>query len=426
MAGKAATGKLKSQNRQTEALDIAAVRRDFPVLDQTVNGKKLVYLDNAATSQKPKSVIDTLTRYYEEYNSNVHRGIHALSQEATERYEEARGKIASFIGASSEREIVFVKNSTEAINLVAYGWARKYLRPNDEVITTETEHHSNIVPWQLVAESTGARFRYLPVRDHAAPFDIDGLRSLITSRTKLVAVTHVSNVLGTVTPVADVAEMAHAAGAVLLVDGSQSAPHMPLDVVDLDVDFFAVTGHKMLGPTGIGFLYAREELLDRMDPFLSGGDMIATVTMQGATWNELPYKFEAGTPNIADSIGLGAAVDYLSSLGMDRIESHERKISEYAIERLQEIEGLTLYGPTDASLKGAVFSFNVDGIHSHDVGQVLDSEGVAVRTGHHCAQPLMAALGIGSAARASAYFYNFEEEIDTLVDAIRKTQKFFS
>ncbi len=425
MASQAAAGKHKTQSQMAEPLDEMALRRDFPVLDQTVHGKKLVYLDNAATSQKPKSVIDTLTRYYEEYNSNVHRGIHALSQEATERYEEARGKIASFLGAASEREIVFVKNSTEAINLVAFSWARKYLKPGDEVLTTETEHHSNIVPWQLAALSTGATFRYLPLRDHAAPFDIDELRSLITSRTKLVAVTHVSNVLGTITPVEDVAEIAHAAGALLLVDGSQSAPHMPVDVVDLDADFFALTSHKMLGPTGIGILYAREELFDKMDPFLSGGDMISTVTMQASTWNDLPYKFEAGTPNIADAIGLGSAIDYLSGLGMDRVQAHERKISEYAIERLTAIDGLTLYGPTDPPLKGAVFSFNVEGIHSHDLGQVLDSEGVAIRTGHHCAQPLMAALGIGSAARASAYIYNFEEEIDTLVEAIHKAREFF-
>ena len=425
MASQAATGKLKTPRHPPESIDDMALRGDFPILDQIVNGKKLVYLDNAATSQKPRSVIDTLTRYYEEYNSNVHRGIHSLSQEATERYEEARSKIASFLGAASEREIIFVKNSTEAINLVAFAWARKYLKPGDEVLTTETEHHSNIVPWQLAAASTGATFRYLPLRDHAAPFDLDGLRSLITNRTKLVAVTHVSNVLGTITPVADVAEIAHAAGALLLVDGSQSAPHMPVNVVDLDVDFFALTSHKMLGPTGIGVLYAREELLDKMDPFLSGGDMISTVTMQAATWNDLPYKFEAGTPNIADAIGLGSAIDYLNGLGMEQVRAHERKISEYAIERLSAIDGLKLYGPTDASLKGSVFSFNVDGIHSHDLGQVLDSEGVAIRTGHHCAQPLMAALGVGSAARASAYIYNLDAEIDTLVDAIHKAREFF-
>ncbi len=431
MAGKAATRQLKTDGVTATSpvdgkrLDAAAIRRDFPVLDQTVHGKPLVYLDNAATSQKPASVIDTLVRYYESYNSNVHRGIHTLSVEATERYEEARLKIAAFIGAGSGQEIVFTKNSTEAINLVAHAWARKFLKRGDEIIVTETEHHSNIVPWQQAALHTGATFRYLPLRDHAAQFDLEGLRSLITDRTKLVAITHMSNVLGTITPVDDVARIAHDAGALLLVDGSQAVPHMPVDVTALDVDFFAFTGHKMLGPTGIGVLYGRADLLDKMDPFLTGGDMISTVTMERSTWNALPYKFEAGTPNIAQAIGLGAAVDYLETLGMESVRAHERELTQYAIEQLNAVDDLTLYGPDDASIKGGVLSFNIGDIHPHDLGQVLDSEGIAIRAGHHCAQPLMAALGVGSTARASLYIYNVEEEIDSLVTAIHKARKFF-
>ena len=431
MAGKTATRQLKTDVVTATSpvdghrLDAAAIRRDFPVLDQTVHGKPLVYLDNAATSQKPASVIETIVRYYESYNSNVHRGIHALSVEATERYEAARRKIAAFVGAGSEQEIVFTKNSTEAINLVAHSWARKFLKPGDEIIVTETEHHSNIVPWQQAALHTGATFRYLPLRDHAAPFDLEGLGSLITDRTKLVAITHMSNVLGTITPVDEVARIAHDAGALLLVDGSQAVPHMPVDVTALDVDFFAFTGHKMLGPTGIGVLYGRADLLDKMDPFLTGGDMISTVTMERSLWNALPYKFEAGTPNIAQAIGLGAAVDYLETLGMESVRAHERELTQYAIEKLNAVDGLTLYGPDDASNKGGVLAFNIGDIHPHDLGQVLDSEGIAIRAGHHCAQPLMAALGVGSTARASLYIYNVEEEIDSLVSAIYRAREFF-
>ena len=406
--------------------DVEKIRADFPILQQEHHaGVPLIYLDNAATSQKPSLVIDALDDYYRRYNANVHRGIHKLSEEATAAYEGARIKLRKFINASSKREIVYTRGTTESINLVAQTWGRVNLKPGDVVLSTEMEHHSNIVPWQLLAAEKGFTLKYVPVLDDGT-LDLEVYAALLRDNpVKLVAVTQVSNVLGTINPIAAMTQQAHDAGALVLIDGAQSVPHMPVDVQALDVDFLAFSGHKMLGPTGGGVLYGKRDLLEAMPPWMGGGDMIATVKLTGSTWNDLPYKFEAGTPSIAEAIGLGYAVDYLNDLGMDRVQAHERELTEYALDRLAEVPGVTLFGP-DADQKGAVATFTLDQIHAHDVAQMLDAAGIAVRAGHHCAMPLHDRFGVSATARASFYVYNTPHEIDQLIDALYNAKKTFS
>ncbi len=404
--------------------DVNRVREDFPILSRTVNGKPLVYLDNAATSQKPRSVIAALVDYYERYNSNVHRGVHTLSQEATDAFEAVRAQVARFIHAASDEDIVFVRNTTEAINLVSYAWARRVLQPGDEIVVTELEHHSNLIPWQQAAQDTGAVLRLVPIRDDGT-LDLDQYAALLSDRTRLVAVAHMSNALGTINPVREMAAQAHARGALVLVDGAQSVPHLPVDVQDLGCDFLAFSGHKMLGPTGVGVLYARKEILEATPPFLGGGNMILQVWWDHATWNEVPFRFEAGTPDIADVIAFGPALTYLEQLGMADVRAHERALSAYALEALREVPGLIVYGPRDPDLRGGVFSLGFPDIHPHDVGTVLDAEGIAIRAGHHCCQPLMRRLDVAATARASIYLYNTKEEIDSLVRALCKVQAMF-
>ena len=400
------------------------IRPDFPVLQRRVNDRPLVYFDNAATTQKPRLVIEALQRYYEQYNANVHRGVHTLAAEATEAYEEAHKRVARFINARSWREVVFTRNATESLNLVAYAWGLRRLRPGDRVLTTIMEHHSNLVPWQQIARRVGAHLDFADVTDDGR-LNLDDLFAKITEHTKVVTLTLASNVLGTVNPVPEIARRAHEVGAIVVVDAAQAAPHMPLDVQALGADFVAVSGHKMMAPTGIGFLWGREELLEDMDPFLYGGEMIHEVWPDRATWNELPWKFEAGTPNIAGGIGLAAAVDYLSRIGMDRVEACERELTAYALKRLLEFPGLTLYGPRDVQDRLGVLSFALEGIHPHDIASILDLHGVAVRSGSHCAQPLMRRLGVEGTARISLYVYNTPEEVDRAVEALRKVWDIF-
>ncbi len=402
----------------------ATIREDFPILRVRVNGKPLVYLDSANTSQKPRQVIEALVRYYEEYNANIHRGVYSIAERATAEYEAARAKAARFVGASEPAEIVFTRNITEALNLVAHSWGRRHVGPGDEILTTEMEHHSNLVPWQFLAQERGARLRHIPFDDRGCLI-LDDLERLITDRTKIVALVHVSNAFGTVNPVAEIARAAHAVGAVVVVDGAQSTPHRPVDVRALGVDFFGFTGHKMLAPMGIGGLWARRALLEEMDPFLGGGEMISDVWLDRATWNEVPWKFEAGTQNVGDAIALGAAIEYLERLGMDAVAAHEREITAYALGRLGEVPGLHLMGP-GADERGGVVSFWMDGIHPHDVAQVLDTDGVCVRAGHHCTKPLHRKLGIGASVRASFYVYTIKEEIDVLARSLLKTRELFS
>ncbi len=404
--------------------DISHIRADFPILHQEVHGKPLVYLDNTATSQKPRQVIETLERYYRQDNANVHRGVHALAERATAAYEQARLKVARFIHAATPKEIVFVRNTTEAINLVANAWGRANLGPGDEVLITEMEHHSNIVPWQLVTQATGATLRYVPITD-AGELDFEALDSLLTERTKLFAFTAMSNVLGTINPVAELIEKAHAVGALTLVDGAQSVPHLATDVQALDVDFLAFSGHKMLGPTGVGVLYGKRALLEAMPPFLGGGEMIREVFMDRSTWNTVPHKFEAGTPAIAEAIALGAAVDYLTDLGMDWVLAHEREIVAYAWERLSAIEGLRILGP-EPDRRGGLLAFVLAGVHPHDIATVLDLHGVAVRAGHHCAQPVHDHFGVPATTRASFYIYNTKEEVDILAEALERARAMFT
>jgi cysteine desulfurase/selenocysteine lyase len=408
--------------------DATTIRKDFPlILERQVHGKRLVYLDSAATSQKPRAVIDAMARYYEEYNANVHRGVHALAEEATEAFEAARAAVARFVGADP-RGCVFTKNATEAFNLVAYSYARRRLGEGDILLTTQMEHHANLVPWQLVQPEAGFELRYVPVTpdgrlDRTAFDEIVG-----TGRVKLFAVTHMSNVVGTINPVAELAGAVRAASpeAVVVVDGAQSVPHLPTDVLALDADFLCFSGHKMLGPTGIGVLAARPELLEAMPPFLGGGEMISNVTLEGTTFNEVPYKFEAGTPPIAEAVGLHAAVDYLSTLGMDAVRRHELDLLGHAIGALEAVEGVTVHGPHQPSDRGAAVSFAIEGLHPHDIGTIMDREGVAVRAGHHCAKPLVRTLGSAATTRASFYIYNTVEEIPALVDAIEATKRFFT
>ena len=370
-------------------LDVQRIRADFPILERKVHGVPLVYLDNAATTQKPRSVIQALTDYYEGYNANVHRAVHAIGQEATERYEEARHKLAAFIGAPAPESLIFTRGTTEAINLVSYTWAVANISAGDEILTTPMEHHSNLVPWQRVAQEQGAALRFIPMSEDGA-LDLGGLDGLITERTRLVALAHASNVLGTINPVKEIARAAHAVGAKVLLDGAQSVPHMPVDVADLDCDFLAFSAHKMMGPTGIGALYVRPSILEGMEPFQRGGEMVREVTLESATWNDLPYRFEAGTPNIADAIAWGAAVDYLSGLGMDNVRRHEVETTGYALERFRELgEQAQVYGPPDPAQRGGVVSFCAPSVHAHDLGTFLDLQGIAIRAGHHCAMPLM-------------------------------------
>src|SRR2546422_365208 len=402
----------------------ATIREDFPILRQRVNGHPLVYLDSASTSQKPRQVIAALVRYYEEYNANVHRGVYSIAERATAEYEAARAKVARFLGAGSAEETIFTRNVTEALNLVAFAWGRRHVGPGDEILTTEMEHHSNLVPWQLLAQERGARLRHIPFDDHGR-LVLDDLERLLTDRTKIVALVHVSNTFGTVNPVVEIVRAAHACGALVVVDGAQSTPHRPVDVRALGADFFGFTGHKMLAPMGIGGLWGRRDLLEGMGPFLGGGEMISDVWLDHAQWNELPWKYEAGTPNVGDAIALGAAVDYLERIGTDAVAAHERDITAYAMERLRGMPGLRILGPRPGEERGGVVSFAIDGVHPHDVAQVLDTEGVCVRAGHHCTKPLHRKLGIGASCRASFYVYTIKEEIDVLTRALEKTRELF-
>ena len=405
-------------------LDVQRVRKDFPILERKVYGKPLVYLDNAATSQKPRQVIDALVHYYENYNANIHRAVHCLGEEATAAYEEARAKVVKFINAPSPESIIFTRNTTEAINLVAYTWGRANVREGDEILLTQMEHHSNLIPWQRLAAEKGATVRYVELTD-TQTLALDGLENLLDARTRIAAMPHVSNSLGTINPVEKIAAEARQNGTLFLVDGAQGAPHLPVDVQAIGCDFYAFSAHKMLGPTGVGVLYGRPELLEDMEPFLSGGEMIRKVTFEGATWNDLPWKFEAGTPNIADVIAFGAAIDYLNELGMENVREHEIEITDYALTRLSQLEGIVMYGPPDPRARGGVVSFNFGDLHPHDVGTVLDHHGVAVRAGHHCTQPLMRTIGVSGTARASFYLYNTPEEVDVLVHALEATRDFF-
>jgi cysteine desulfurase/selenocysteine lyase len=406
----------------TGAFDVTRIREDFPVLKQKVNGRPLVYLDNAATSQKPQAVIDALVRYYTTENSNVHRGVHTLSMQATDDYEGARAKIRKFINAADDREIIYVRSTTEGINLVAHSYGQANIKEGDEIIITAMEHHSNIVPWQVLCQEKGAHLRVIPIND-AGELLLDEYEKLLNPRTKLVSITQVSNVLGTINPIPQMVAMAHAQGVPVLVDGAQAAPHMPVDVQELGCDFYVFSGHKLYGPTGIGVVYGKAELLEAMPPYQLGSDMIKLVTFEKTLYNTLPYKFEAGTPNIADAIGLGAAIDYVSDIGMERIAAYEDELLKYGTKRLSEISGLRIIGT--APKKAGVLSFVMDNAHPHDIGTILDSEGVAIRTGHHCAQPVMERFGIPAAARASLAFYNTREEIDALVKGIDRVIEVF-
>ncbi|WP_243571464.1 cysteine desulfurase SufS [Bacillus stercoris] len=403
-------------------MNITDIREQFPILHQQVNGHDLVYLDSAATSQKPRAVIETLDKYYNQYNSNVHRGVHTLGTRATDGYEGAREKVRKFINAKSMAEIIFTKGTTTSLNMVALSYARANLKPGDEVVITYMEHHANIIPWQQAVKATGATLKYIPLQEDGT-ISLEDVRETVTSNTKIVAVSHVSNVLGTVNPIKDMAKIAHDNGAVIVVDGAQSTPHMKIDVQDLDCDFFALSSHKMCGPTGIGVLYGKKALLENMEPAEFGGEMIDFVGLYESTWKELPWKFEAGTPIIAGAIGLGAAIDFLEEIGLDEISRHEHKLAAYALERFRQLDGVTVYGPKE---RAGLVTFNLDDVHPHDVATVLDAEGIAVRAGHHCAQPLMKWLDVTATARASFYLYNTEEEIDKLVEALQKTKEYFT
>ena len=405
------------------SLDVARLRTDFPVLTREVYGKPLVYLDNAASTQKPQIVIDAIDDFYRRYNSNVHRGVHKLSQEATEAFEKSREVLARFLGARSDKEIVYTRGTTEGINLVAQSYGRSLLGEGDEILISHMEHHANIVPWQLLCEQTGAVLKVAPITD-AGEIDMDAFRALLGPKTKIVAVGHISNALGTVNPIREIADLAHAHDAVLVVDGAQGAPHGRVDVQALGADFYAVSGHKMYGPTGIGVLYGRKELLDAMPPWQGGGDMIRLVSFEKTTYNDAPFRFEAGTPNIAGAIGLAAAAEYLEGLGLDAVAGHEADLLAYGTQRLTEIEGLRFTGT--APHKAGVLAFVLDGVHPHDIGTILDSEGVAIRTGHHCAQPVMQRFGVPATSRASIGIYNTREEIDALVVALEKVREVFA
>ncbi|MBI4055284.1 MAG: cysteine desulfurase [Elusimicrobia bacterium] len=407
-------------------MNLSKIRRDFPILSRSVRGKPLVYFDNAATSQKPQAVLDALLKYYREHNANVHRGIHTLAEEATDQMQKARSHIASFLRAPDPSTIVFTRNATEAINLVAHSWGKENIRPGDQILLSEMEHHSNLLPWQFLAVEKQAELLFIPMGDDFT-LDLEAAQRLLASgRIKLVAVTACSNVLGTLNPVPELVRMAHRAGATILIDGAQWAPHLPTDLQAWDCDFFACSAHKMLGPTGVGILYGRRVLLDRMPPFLGGGGIIREVERTSATFAEVPMKFEAGTPHIAGIIAFDAALDYLESIGMDQIQEHEKSLTAPALKRLREDPEVTLYSPSDPGLQGGVLSFNLRGIHPHDLGTILDSVGVAIRAGHHCSQILMKRLNVSATARASFYLYNTEEELDTFFQGIEKAKRIFS
>ena len=406
-----------------EILDPYVLRRDFPILNQRINGKSLVYFDNGATTQKPQQVIDRITEYYKSENANVHRGIHQLSTRATRAYEESRIRIARFIGAPSPKQIIFTRGTTEGINLVANAWGRKFISRDDEIILSEMEHHSNLIPWQMLAREVGAHLKFIPFKPDGT-IDFPVFEQLLCGRTKLIAITHMSNVFGTINPIKRIISMAHDRGVPVLLDAAQSVPHLPVNVEVLDCDFLAFSGHKMLGPTGIGVLYAKSQILENMNPYQGGGDMISSVWLEDATWNEIPYKFEAGTPNIAGAIGLAAAVDYLEKIGMVNIALYEQGLTTYALEKIQTLKDIVVYGA--APERGGVISFNLGSIHPHDLSQFLDQQGIAVRAGHHCAQPIMRKLNIAATTRISLYFYNTREEIDYCLQQLNAARKFFS
>lgn len=408
----------------TAVLDPHTLRRDFPILDREVDGKPLVYLDHAASAQKPRQVVEAMADYYYRHHANVHRGAHRLSAEATDRYEAARARVAGFLGAPSERSLVFVRNATEGLNLVARSWGDANLREGDEILVTVAEHHANLVPWQQLAQRTGAKIRAVGLTPEHR-LDLDDLRAQLNERTRIVAVAHVSNVLGTAHPVAEIASAAHDAGALVVVDGAQAAPHLPVDVAALGADAYVVSGHKMLGPTGVGALWMREEILDAMPPFLGGGEMIRRVEIERSTYADIPMRFEAGTPAIAEAIGLAAAVDYLDAAGMSAVWDHDRALARYALARLRGMDGVTAFGP-EGEDRGGIVAFTLEGVHPHDLASALDAEGIAVRSGHHCAQPLMRALGVQSTARVSFHLTTTEEEIDRFVAALEATRDFFA
>ncbi|HAA6520577.1 TPA: cysteine desulfurase [Listeria monocytogenes] len=405
-------------------IDIQKIRADFPILAQEINEKPLAYLDNAATSQKPKQVIEALTHYYEFDNANVHRGVHTLAARATDAYESARGKVAKFIHAREVAEIIFTRGTTSAINLVVDSYAEANIEAGDEIVISYLEHHSNLIPWQQLAKRKGAVLKYIELEEDGT-ISVEQAKKTIGEKTKIVALAHVSNVLGTITPIKEIAAIAHQFGAVILVDGAQAVPHMEVNVVDLDADFYAFSGHKMMAPTGIGALYGKRELLDAMEPIEFGGEMIDFVELYDSTWKELPWKFEAGTPIIGGAIALGAAIDYLAKVGLANIHAHEQALASYAIEEMSKIEGITIYGPKDASKRCGLVTFNLEGAHPHDIATILDEDGIAIRAGHHCAQPLMKWLDVSSTARASFYIYNTKEEIDALIDGLKLTKEYF-
>jgi cysteine desulfurase / selenocysteine lyase len=406
-------------------LDVGKIKSKFPILHRKIHGKRMVYLDNAATTQKPISVIQALIDYYSNNNANVHRGLYTLAEEATAAYETSRARVAKFIGEVKPEEIVFTRNGTEAINLVAYSWGRKHIRPGDRIVVTEMEHHANLVPWIILARDTGAELKYIPITDDGY-LDLTAIDDIITANTRLVAVTQMSNVLGTINPVSDIIELAHARGALALIDGAQSVPHMPVNVRDLDADFLVFSSHKMLGPTGIGVLYGKEEILNEMEPFLYGGEMIREVFPDSATWNDLPWKFEAGTPNIADAIAFSPALDYLTNLGMDNVRKHEIGLTAYALERLKEIDSIRVFGPTNVEHRGGAISFVDRDIHPHDLATFLDGRGIAIRAGHHCAQVLMRRLGVVATSRASFYIYNSNQDVDDFIEALKDARRYFT
>lgn len=404
-------------------MDINAIRKDFPILNQKVHGNPLIYLDTSATSQSPVQVVGAMSEYYDEYNSNVHRGVHTLGTKATDGYEQARMKVRGFINAKRYEEIVFTRGTTAAINLVARSFGDANISEGDEIVVTEMEHHANIVPWQELAKRKNAKLVFIPLEEDGT-IKLENVEAVMTDKTKIVAVTHVSNVLGTINDIKSIAEIAHKHDACITVDGAQSVPHMSVDVQDLDVDFYAFSGHKMLGPTGIGVLYGKAEILDKMEPIEYGGDMIDLVDLRESTWTDLPVKFEAGTPMIAEAIGLSAAIDYINDIGADEILRYEQELVKYAYDKMSEIEGIEIYGPKEE--RAGLITFNLDGVHPHDLATALDSDGIAVRAGHHCAQPLMKFLGVSSTARASFYLYNTKDEIDFFIDSLKRTKEFFT
>ena len=407
-------------------INIDQIRNDFPILSRKINGHQLVYLDNAATTHKPRSVINSLVDFYENHNSNVHRGVHTLSMEATDKFEEAREKISKFINSQTSQSIIWTRNASESLNIISYSWGNKNIGEGDEILLSPMEHHSNLIPWQELARTKGAKIKFLSLNIDGT-LDLSNIDELITQKTKLVSIVHVSNALGTINPVKELCEKAHQVGALFVLDGAQSVPHMSGDVQDIGCDFFVFSGHKMMGPTGIGVLYGKMEILEEMDPVFTGGEMVLEVTYEKASWADIPMRFEAGTPNIADSIALGTAVDYLQNIGMENIHDYEKNITSYALKKFNtlESEGVTLFGPKSSDQKGAVFSFHIPNIHPHDLGTILDGMGIAVRTGHHCAMPLIKSLGVSATARASFYVYNTIEEVDTLIDGIKSAIRYF-